>query len=179
MKYFIESERIGFSVWNKENEQDAKLLWGNKDVTKYISSTGKMTEEDILRRLEKEIDTYSKYRIQYFPIYLKKDGKFIGCCGLRPYNIEKNIVELGIHLLPDHWGKGYAKEACERMIKFAFETSSFDTIFSGHNPNNSASRELLRKIGFIYSHDEYYAPTGLQHPSYLLNKEAFYESYRN
>jgi len=31
----------------------------------------------------------------------------------------------------------------------------------------------LKKLGFAYSHDEYYAPTGLKHPSYLLNKELF------
>ncbi len=171
IKYFIESERIGFSVWDTKKEHYAKLLWGNKDVTKYISATGKMTEKEILERLERESDTYTKYKIQYFPIYLKEDNKFIGCCGLRPYNIGGSIVELGIHLLPEYWGNGYAKEACEKMIKFAFETLSFEVIFAGHNPKNFASRRLLKKIGFIYSHDEYYAPTGLQHPSYLLNRE--------
>ena len=173
MKYFIESQRIGFFVWNKQDEGQAKLLWGNKEVTRYISATGNMTETTILERLEKEVDTYSKYKIQYFPIYKKEDNKFIGCCGLRPYNIEKNIAEIGVHLLPEYWGKGYAKEACMRIIKFAFKSLSFEAIFAGHNPNNLASCELLKKLGFAYSHDEYYAPTGLKHPSYLLNKELF------
>lgn len=54
MKFYIESERIGFSVWDNENEQCAYLLWGNKVVTKYISVTGNMTEEQIEKRLEKE-----------------------------------------------------------------------------------------------------------------------------
>jgi len=173
MIYFIESERIGFSVWNKQDEQLAKSLWGNREVTQHISATGKMTEKGILEKLEKEVDTYSKHRIQYFPIYKKDDDKFIGCCGLRPYDMEKRIVEIGVHLLPEYWGKGYAKEACMRIIKFAFETLSFETIFAGHNPKNLASCELLKKLGFVYSHDEYYAPTGLKHPSYLLNKEFF------
>jgi len=171
MKYFIESERIGFSVWNKENEQQANLLWGNKEVTKYISATGKMTEKEILERLDKEVDTYSKYMIQYFPVYVKENTEFIGCCGLRPYKKEKKIAEVGAHLLPEYWGEGYAKEACMRIIKYAFETLSFETIFAGHNPNNLESAKLLKKLGFVYSHDEYYAPTGLKHPSYLLDKE--------
>ncbi|BCZ47731.1 N-acetyltransferase [Clostridium gelidum] len=171
MKYFIKSERIGFSVWDKENEKQANLLWGNEDVTKYISTTGKMTEKEILERLDKEVDTYSKYRIQYFPLYIKENTEFIGCCGLRPYKKEKKIAEVGVHLLPEYWGKGYGKEACMRIIKYAFETLSFETIFAGHNPNNLESAKLLKKLGFVYSHDEYYAPTGLKHPSYLLNKE--------
>ncbi|WP_459480764.1 GNAT family N-acetyltransferase [Clostridium saccharoperbutylacetonicum] len=172
MKFYIESERIGFSVWDNENEQCAYLLWGNKVVTKYISATGIMTEEQIEKRLWNEKNTYEKHRIQYFPIYEKESNKFIGCCGLRPYDLDKNIVELGIHLLPKYWGKGYAKEACLRMIKFAFETLSFEEIFVGHNPYNLASSQLIKKLGFEYLHDEYYAPTGLNHPSYLLKKIA-------
>jgi RimJ/RimL family protein N-acetyltransferase len=41
-------------------------------------------------------------------------------------------------------------------------------LFAGHHPANRSSRDLLLKLGFRYTHDEYYAPTGLQHPSYLL-----------
>ena len=42
-----------------------------------------------------------------------------------------------------------------------------DNLFAGHNPKNSASKKLLTKIGFKFIRDEYYAPTGLMHPSYL------------
>ena len=37
-----------------------------------------------------------------------------------------------------------------------------------HNPGNQASRHLLETLGFRYTHDELYEPTGLMHPSYLL-----------
>lgn len=170
MQYFIESNRVGFGVWKKENIKEAELLWGNSEVTKYITASGKMSKKDISNRLSKEIEMYSKYSIQYFPIYLKNTGKFIGCCGLRPYNINENILEVGIHLIPDYWRQGYAYEACMRIIRYAFDDLSCSAIFAGHNPKNTASSGLLKKLGFIYSHDEYYEPTGLNHPSYFLKK---------
>jgi RimJ/RimL family protein N-acetyltransferase len=43
-------------------------------------------------------------------------------------------------------------------------------VFAGHNPANTASRGLLARLGFRYTHDELYAPTGLRHPSYLLER---------
>ena len=33
---------------------------------------------------------------------------------------------------------------------------------------NIASVQLLKKLGFTYAHDEFYPPTGLYHPSYLM-----------
>ncbi|WP_415466352.1 hypothetical protein [Clostridium saccharoperbutylacetonicum] len=43
-------------------------------------------------------------------------------------------------------------------------------MFVGHNPYNLESSQLIKKLGFEYVHDEYYEPTGLNHPSYLLKK---------
>ena len=56
------------------------------------------------------------------------------------------------------------------MIKYAFETLNKEKLFAGHNPKNEASRKTLKKLGFIYTHDEFYAPTGLMHPSYIKTK---------
>jgi ribosomal-protein-alanine N-acetyltransferase len=51
-------------------------------------------------------------------------------------------------------------------------------LFAGHNPKNEASRHILAKLGFRYTHDELYEPTGLQHPCYLLTAEEYRELSR-
>ena len=40
-KYFLESERISFGVWDSSDIELARKLWGNKQVTQYISGKGK------------------------------------------------------------------------------------------------------------------------------------------
>jgi RimJ/RimL family protein N-acetyltransferase len=59
------------------------------------------------------------------------------------------------------------------VIEYAFNILGVKALFAGHSPANEASRRLLEKLGFRYTHDEYYPPTGLNHPSYLLASEEF------
>ncbi len=61
-----------------------------------------------------------RFGVQYWPLFLKEGERFIGCCGLRPYDLSKDIYELGVHLLPKFWGMGFAREACARVIHYAF-----------------------------------------------------------
>ena len=59
------------------------------------------------------------------------------------------------------------------MIKYAFEELGAEKLFAGHNPDNTASSKLLKKLGFHYTGDEYYEPTGLYHPSYIYEKSRY------
>ncbi|ERI91076.1 acetyltransferase, GNAT family [Clostridiales bacterium oral taxon 876 str. F0540] len=172
-EFFLKTKRLGFSVWSEGDILDALELWGNPEVTRYITYEGKMSKEQIYQRLKKEIDTFNNHNIQYWPIYYLDSNENIGCCGLRPHDSENNILELGIHLKDKYWGEGFAKEACLAVIEHAFVTLKANGIFAGHNPKNLASANLLRKLGFIYTHDEYYEPTGLYHPSYLMTREDY------
>jgi [ribosomal protein S5]-alanine N-acetyltransferase len=173
MNCFLTSKRIGFRKWTLEDLNLAKELWGNYEVTKFIYAAGVMPEDKILERLQKEIETETSHGIQYWPIFLLSDDEFVGCCGLRPYNRDKMIHEVGVHIHPRHWRKGFASEAMERVMKYAFDELKVNALFAGHNPKNDASRAMLLKIGFRFTHDELYAPTGLNHPSYLMTAEEY------
>jgi len=169
-EFFLETERIAFSHWSKDDYNLALLLWGDESVTKYISKTGKFTENEINDRLNLEIENQKQFNLQYWPIFEKATNEFIGCCGLRPHNIEKRVYETGFHLRSKHWGKGFGTEAARAIINYSFAKLNAAALFAGHNPNNIASKKVLEKLGFQYVNDEYYAPTGLYHPSYLYKQ---------
>lgn len=164
-KYFLKTERIGFSKWRSGDIALAESLWGNPAVTKYICASSKFSKEEIHNRLQAEISNDEQYHVQYWPIFSLSSGDLIGCCGLRPHG--KNEYEIGFHLNPEYWGKGYAVEAANAVIEYAFSIGA-KKLFAGHNPNNTASQKLLKKLGFRYIGDEYYEPTKLYHPSYEL-----------
>lgn len=171
--FFLKTKRLGFSVWSEKDIIDASELWGNPEVTKFIVANGKMSKEQIHQRLKKEIETNNNANVQYWPIYLIETNQNVGCCGLRPYDPENNIFEMGIHLKEKYWGKGFAQEACLAVIEYAFNTLETNGLFTGHNPKNTASAQLLKKLGFTYTHDQFYPPTGLHHPSYLMTKQNY------
>ena len=166
--FFLTTNRIGFSKWQKGDIQLAELLWGDPDVTRFICASGRFDVDDISARLEKEIYNETEYHVQYWPVFELSSGNLIGCCGLRPYRGGK--YEIGFHLRPQFWGKGYATEAATAVIDYAFSALKAEALFAGHNPNNVASSKVLLKLGFHYIGDEFYEPTGLYHPSYDLRQ---------
>jgi len=143
-------------------------LWANPEVTRFIDVRGKLSIEQVSELLSKHIAFQREQGIQYWPLFLVKDGVHVGCCGLRPYDPARRIYELGVHIRSVWWRQGLAEEAASAVIQYAFDKLSAAALFAGHNPSNHASKRLLEKLGFEYTHHEHYAPTGLQHPSYIL-----------
>lgn len=171
--YFLTSNRLGFRSWSKADLDLAIGLWGDLEVSRFFDARGQLSEAQVRDRLLQEIFTEASFGIQYWPIFIIETGEHIGCCGLRPYDDSKEILEIGFHIRSKHWRRGYASEAARAVMAYAFDSLRATALFAGHNPENKASRDLLLKLGFRYTHDQFYEPTGLQHPSYLLTAEEY------
>lgn len=174
--YFLQSERLGFRPWSDTDMDLAMDLWGDPEVTKFIG--GPFSRDQVRERLGREIATMQSHGIQHWPIFLRATGEHVGCCGLRPYEAEERIFEVGAHLRPAFWSRGYAPEATEAVIAYAFDRLGARGLVAGHHPGNGASRRVLEKLGFRYTHDRFYPPTGLRHPSYLLTADEFAQRRR-
>lgn len=146
-------------------------LWGDPKVTAFLG--GPFTPEEVSARLSREIAMMIACKVQYWPVFLRENDDLVGCAGLRPYTNDGGVLELGFHLRPDYWGQGLAHEAARAVIDFAFGTRGIKSLFAGHHPENEASERLLKKLGFRWTHEEIYPPTGLMNPAYRLgNPEA-------
>jgi len=163
-----DTPRLTFRSWREEDEPLALALWGDPKVTALIDARGALDAEAVRRKLRAEIDREREHGVQYWPIFLRDGGALAGCCGLRPY--QPGVLELGFHLRPEHWGRGYATEAARAAIEHAFSRLGAAALFAGHHPRNDASRRTVLKLGFRYTGDEPYAATGLLHPSYRLER---------
>jgi RimJ/RimL family protein N-acetyltransferase len=164
--YFLKSARLGFRCWTKDDLPLARELWGDIEVTRFFG--GPFPDEEIGQKLEREIARMNTHHFQYWPIHLLSDNEHVGCCGLRPYKLEDDIHELGFHLRPKYWGQGLAVEAAKILIDFAFETIGAKGLSAGHHPGNANSRKALERLGFQYTHDEYFPALGMNIPYYLL-----------
>lgn len=166
--YFLSTARIAFRCWSCDDLSLAEGLWGDPQVTRYLG--GPFSDEQVREKLEREIATMSACGIQYWPFFLLPDLQHVGCAGLRPRIPEERICEIGFHLRPAYWGRGLAEEAAGAVIQFAFNTLGVKELFAGHHPENIASRKVLEKLGFRFTHREIYPPTGEMHPGYVLKR---------
>ena len=166
--YFLKSERLGFRCWTEEDFPLARGLWGDIEVTRYFG--GPFSDEEVRVRLERELERMTVHKFQYWPIFLFRDGTHVGCCGLRPYGTDPAIPELGFHLRPKFWGQGLAVEAAKAVIRYAFDVIGAKGLAAGHHPGNANSKKVMAKLGFRYTHDDFFPALGMNIPYYLLRR---------
>ena len=170
---FLCTKRLGFRLWTLDDFDLALGLWGDFKVTGLIDARGQLSKAQVKERLAQEIATAEVHGVQYWPIFLLSNDEHVGCCGLRPYDVSKGVYEIGFQICSKHWKRGFASEGARVAMEYAFDNLGVSSLFAGHNPKNEASRYLLEKLGFRYSHDEYYGPTVLKHPSYMMGLEEY------
>jgi ribosomal-protein-alanine N-acetyltransferase len=166
----MHTARLSFGTWSPDDLDLAMALWGDPEVTRLIG--GPFSSQWVQDRLELEIANQAAFGFAYWPVFRLEDGVHVGCAGLRPVPGSGDTLELGFHLRPEHWGRGYATEAGRAVIAYAFGTAGASTLVAGHHPRNGASRHVLLRLGFRHTGDVRYAPTGLDHPTYEHTAEA-------
>ncbi|MGO4737291.1 GNAT family N-acetyltransferase [Bosea sp. 2KB_26] len=62
--------------------------------------------------------------------------------------ISQGEGELGYWFEQASWGRGYASEAAQAVVNFAFRTVGLSQLLSGHAVDNAASGQVLLKLGF-------------------------------
>jgi ribosomal-protein-alanine N-acetyltransferase len=85
----------------------------------------------------------------YWAICFKDNPKLISTTCLWNLNTDENKAEVGYELAPEHQGKGIAKEALTKIIKFGFDMMQLAKIEVYTHKENSASKKLLEKFGFV------------------------------
>lgn len=165
-----DTERLAFRFWRADDEPLAFALWGDPRVAALITAGGAFTADEVRARLQRELSNGAKFGYQYWPIFARADGAFVGACGLKPSVEDPDGLELGFQLCADAWGKGYATEAARAVVTHAFDVVGTRAIWAAHHPQNDRSARTLQKLGFRYVKHALYPPTGLQHPNYLLRK---------
>ena len=63
---------------------------------------------------------------------------------------EHRRAELGYWLGVPYWGKGYATEASQEILRFGFETLKLRRIYASYVTENPTSGRVLEKIGMRY-----------------------------
>ncbi len=80
----------------------------------------------------------------------KQTTALIGLLILTDFEEDGNIeIRLGYLLAEQHWGKGYATELLQGLVKWSRGRNYPLTLLGGVEKNNTASAKALRKAGFI------------------------------
>jgi ribosomal-protein-alanine N-acetyltransferase len=85
----------------------------------------------------------------WLAITLREGGRQVGGIGLTIDEPHQH-AELGYWLGIESWGKGYATEAAQEMLRYGFQDLKLHRIFASHFKHNPASGNILKKLGMRY-----------------------------
>ena len=146
MKIIAETPRLVLRTFTID---DAKMFYDlckDPEVVKYVGEAPLQSVEQAQKILNEKIlkDQYEKFGYGRWAIHLKKNGIFIGWCGLKNENGE---IDLGYRLKKRFWGKGFITEAAEAVLRYGFETLDLEKIHASAMQENIASIAVMKKIG--------------------------------
>lgn len=126
----------------------AYLGWlHDKDVTKYLEVRFNRPDMKELVDFYKKI-TKSKTN-KMFSIIAKGTGERIGNIKLGGINYDHKYADLGIMIGNKHyWGQGLGREACELLLKYAFQALKLEKVVLGVYGDHKAAIRAYAKIGF-------------------------------
>lgn len=101
-----------------------------------------------LAYVQKSFEIGSAY--EYAVFTKEQPARYIGNCGLVSVSRTHQSGEIGYFIDPAEWGKGYATEACRKLVAETFETHGLNRLFGRCLVRNPASRKVLEKAGMAF-----------------------------
>lgn len=149
MAIILETERLILRTWMLNDLRDFFEIYGDKEVWRFVEPDGVFKDEAVARRsLQKGIAYQAEHGISHWAVVEKNRGRVIGACGFNLFE-DGPQLELVYHFARLFWGRGYATEAAGACLRYAFERLKAPMVIASIDKNNTASRRVLEKIGFV------------------------------
>jgi [ribosomal protein S5]-alanine N-acetyltransferase len=145
----IETERLILQPFTLEDFDDLMQLHADPEVNRFFKLQGAWPEEFVRHCLTGFIKDHQTLGYSKFKVTLK-DGTFVGRAGFSLWE-ETGETELGYSFKRDYWGKGYATEASQKLVRWIFEATNLEHIIAFAALENLASRNVLEKIGMGFT----------------------------
>ena len=161
MRLEFESERLAYRPLNMDDLDIMIDLWTDPEVIRYIAESTE-TPEELAADMPNIIGRAGDGCIGIWCVIDRVSGEKLGTAVLTPLPVEMTDtdfsllkggpipdgdIEIGYILKRSAWGKGYAPEACTRLLRFAFEDSPLQEVVAVTDKDNAASQHILQKCG--------------------------------
>ena len=134
-------------TWN--DLEDIHRLHSIPEVDEFntLGIPGDLNETRELMRPDIELGNKGTRSRYTWRIILAHTAEFIGLAGMTLSNDKYRLGEIYYKLLPDHWGKGYATEVAQGLIKTGFDKFQLHKVEAGVATDNERSIRVLEKVG--------------------------------
>lgn len=124
----------------------------DSDIIRYFPKL--YSKVDSFRLYQGIQDEVKAYGYSLWAVEEKISQKFIGLVGLHHSDLQifsgKEAVEIGWRLRKEFWNRGYATEAAQACLDFAFQKAGLSEVYSFTSLLNQPSQKVMQKLGMEF-----------------------------
>lgn len=148
MTVTMSSERLILRPWHDDDLDALAALCADPEVMAYFPSVlDRSGSADLLARLQAH---QAEHGFTFWALQRQLDDQVIGFTGLARVSFDAPFVpavEIGWRLARPFWGQGYALEAAQRALCFAFDELALAEVVSFTVPANHRSWGVMQRLG--------------------------------
>ena len=145
-------------------------IWGDPEVIWWGPNPDRAKSVEQLQEIIERIEGMDP-GLGWWALVDNKTGHICGNVCIQPSKAVDGHIEIGWHIMKRAQGSGFATEAAEALIAFAFERLDIERLVAPIVPTNEPSQRVAAKLGFARGEKlEYW---GLEHDIWRLERSDF------
>ena len=144
----LETDRLILRHLVIDDLDELCTLYSDPEIRRYFPE-GVLTLEEAKEELEWFLNGHPRHpELGLWATIHKETGKFIGRCGLLPWEIDGTLeIEIAYLLDKSFWHQGLATEAAQGIMEYGFEKLNLSRLICLIDPENVASQRVAQRIG--------------------------------
>ena len=142
----IETARLILRPWR---DADREPFWAMACDPRVMEHLPKLTRADSDAAVDRMMALQDAHGHVFWALERKAERDFVGFCGILPPRFPIFEHEIGWRLAHHAWGQGYAREAAEASLAWAWANLSVPAIMAITNLANTRSWGLMERLGMI------------------------------
>ena len=149
----FETERLQVRHLTRDDSDNLFAVTSDAELMRHMGDGQPLSRELSDKWIDVSINNYATKGYGCSAVIDKRDGAFIGFCGLvrSEFAEPPDDAELIYALKKPYWGQGLATEVGRAMVNYGYQSCGLKRIIATIDPVNSASIRVANKIGFVFS----------------------------
>lgn len=147
---FIETTRLLIRKWQLPRDlPDALAIYGDPQTMHFIPC-GALSEEQTQRLILRMIEKDEQQGYGIWPVVLKAENRVIGECGITQIPGHEPDIEIAWIFNKAYHGRGYATEAAQAVMDFAFSELRIARLYALIDRFNAPSIAVANRLSMRY-----------------------------
>lgn len=155
----LETPRLKLRQWQPDDYPAFAAMTADPQVMRYFPAV--LSQEESNQMADKLAALITEKGWGFWAVEQKQRAEFIGFVGLHEQTQQipgAPFIEIGWRLSRQYWRQGYAAEAANRALAFAFDELKQSSVYAFTTKQNLPSRGLMEKLGLLNTGQDFNHP---------------------